>query len=374
MASTRVRKLRLPVDEFDRRLLPASVRGGKPAVRHNAMSDFLRQRFRLLGGRIQKIEYTPSEIQVTWLEDLQTADPINPIVSLLQRGDNSEAVILMKLLLSDQPDDTAILYNLGMACSDMGKLDDALGYLRRLMDLEPAHVNGRVALGVALLRHGDDEAASVELERAVEADPTNPWARRNLGAALMKLGRAEAGIEHLREATGLNPSDQQAWYGLGQALEQTGDDEGADAAYIRTLDLDTYGDIAELARQGRTRIGQRTLRETVPGGFRMDAMFYILGALEKFENMVPQQVQDIGFEIAMLGRRGLDINDSDPKYTLRSMPGEFSGLHLVSTMYAAFKQIAPEKDIDIDLAREYQMALSMRQPSDPTEPFPDLPS
>ena len=363
MASTRVRKLTLRIDEFDRQLLPASVRGGKPAVRHNAMSDFLRQQFRTLGGRIQKIEYTPTEIHVTWLEDLYATNPVKPIVSMLERGAYSEAIILMKLLLSDSPDDTNILYNLGMALSDLGRLAEAIGYLRHLVDLAPDHVNGRVALGVALMRADDDEGARVELERAVEADPTNPWAQRNLGAALMKLGHISAGLEHLREATGLNPADQQAWYGLAQALELSGDDDGADEAYIRTLELNEFGDIAELARQGRTRVGQRTLRSAAPGGFRMDAMFYILGALEKFDGMTPQQVQDIGFEIALLGRRGLDINDPEQSYTLRSLPGEFSGLALVSYMYAAFQQIAPGQDIGIDLSKEYEAAqqLNVRQ-------------
>ncbi|MFM8479115.1 MAG: hypothetical protein ACKOEO_25285 [Planctomycetaceae bacterium] len=33
----------------------------------------------------------------------------------------------------------------------------------------------------------------------------------------------------------------------------------------------------------------------------------------------------------------LDINDPEPKYTLRSLPGTFSGLHLCCLMYAAFK-------------------------------------
>ena len=46
------------------------------------------------------------------------------------------------------------------------------------------------------------------------------------------------------------------------------------------------------------------------------------------------------------------------------MPGEFSGLQLVSIMYVAFQQIAPGQDAGFDLAREYEMALAMRrQPS-----------
>ena len=60
-----------------------------------------------------------------------------------------------------------------------------------------------------------------------------------------------------------------------------------------------------------------------------------------------------------LGMNGLDVNNSTPKYRLRSLPGEFSGLHLVAIEYVAFKQVMPQTDIGFDLAREYEMALTL---------------
>ena len=55
----------------------------------------------------------------------------------------------------------------------------------------------------------------------------------------------------------------------------------------------------------------------------------------------------------MLGMKGFDVNDSTQKYQLRSLPGRFSGLHMVCLMYAAFKIINPTADIGFDLANEY---------------------
>jgi hypothetical protein len=46
-------------------------------------------------------------------------------------------------------------------------------------------------------------------------------------------------------------------------------------------------------------------------------------------------------------------------YTLRSLPGKFSGMHLVSMMYVGFKIIAPEQDAGIDLSREYDEAKKL---------------
>jgi hypothetical protein len=50
---------------------------------------------------------------------------------------------------------------------------------------------------------------------------------------------------------------------------------------------------------------------------------------------------------------GLDINDSAQKYTLTSMPGHFSGLHLVSLIDVGFRQIDPSLDGGIDLSKEF---------------------
>jgi len=360
MFSTQVRKLSLPIDAFDRQLLPASVRGGKPSVRHDAMSDVVRKLFRKLGGRIQKIEYTPQTMQVTWQQDLQAQDPVLPIADMLNRGERAEGMLLLRLLLSDQPDNPYVLYNLGMALSDQGKLAEATALLSHLVEVDPSHVNGWVALGVALLRNGEDERGIEALEQAVALEPRNPWAQRNLGAALAEVGRVYTGIEHLREATELAPDDDLAWYGLGQALEQAGDDDEADKAYRRVLQIDEFGQAAGLAREGLTRIAERVLRANAVDGLRMDAVWYMVDALDAFEGMTPAEVQQVGFEAAMLGRRGLDLNKTEPRYTLRTLPGDYSALNVVAIMYAAFRQFAPETDLGIDLSREYQAAVAMR--------------
>jgi hypothetical protein len=115
--------------------------------------------------------------------------------------------------------------------------------------------------------------------------------------------------------------------------------------------------LASIAKDGRTRISHAKLREG--GKERPDVVMYCLGALERFEGMEPMDVQALGHEIAVLGMKGLDINDPTQKYRLRSLPGEFSGLHLVSLMYAAFRQVSPGTDVGIDFSEEYAVARSM---------------
>ena len=100
-------------------------------------------------------------------------------------------------------------------------------------------------------------------------------------------------------------------------------------------------------------MAQKTFRDRLPGIERPDAATYCLGAIGKFEKMPPSEVQRVAFEIATLGMKGLNVNDPDQRYQLKSLPGSFSGLHLVCLMYVGFKSFAPEQDIGFDPSKEY---------------------
>ena len=58
----------------------------------------------------------------------------------------------------------------------------------------------------------------------------------------------------------------------------------------------------------------------------------------------------------MLGPKGLSVADPSGKYTLRSLPGNFSGLQLLCIEYVGFKIIDPSVDIGFDIAAEYEEA------------------
>ena len=246
-----------------------------------------------------------------------------------------------------------------MAYSDQNNLDRAIALLTRLVAIESGHINGRVALGVALFRNKQDAEGLRELEIALRQDPRNLWAHRNLAAGLARLGRYSDAEEHFRLATEIDPDDQASWYGYGQTLEHLEKSEDADRAYRKIIQLNEFGDFAELAEKALSELAQKTFRSKTPNLERMDAVMYCLSALKLFAGMTPDQVQKIGFEIAMLGTHGIEVNDPSVKYTIHSLPGEFSGLHLLSLQYVAFKQILPAQDIGFDLAAEYRKALTM---------------
>ena len=242
--------------------------------------------------------------------------------------------------------------------SDQGKLDEAVSLLQKLVALEPEHSHGWTALGVALARDGERGASLSAVQRAVEIDPENAHALRNLGALLIQENPEEA-LPYFERAVRLLPEDQNSHYGQAQCLLELGRSQEADGLFLKTIEMDPLSDVAEKARAARTSMAQSSLRGVTGENARTDATMYCLQGLRKFRELEAQEVRAIVFEIAMLGRGGLDINNPEKRYSLRSMPGDFSGLQLVSLMYVGMKLFDPKADFGIDLSKEYDAALRL---------------
>lgn len=354
-------KFVIPIDVFDAMLLPEGERDPGTDSFRQAVRTYYQQEFAPLGGSVQ-IDIDGQRIEVTWEPEEAYAEGLfEHALRLLRDGRLVDAVPLLQALTAVEPENIDAHYNLGMALSDLGALEDAKLQLLRVTHLAPGHVNALVALGVALSRSGDPAAAKRRLQQAVERAPNNGYAQRNLGAVLGNLGETQAAGQHLREAYRLLPADQQSVYGYARwFIDFGGEDEWAEADRLlkEAIELDPDTQLAELARQARSDIAQQRFRGATVSP-RMDAVMYCLGALEKFAALSASEVQQVAFEIAMLGQRGLDANDPDVTYTLRTLPGSYTGLHLVCLMYVGFKQAAPEMEVGFDLATEYEAAQQL---------------
>ena len=155
------------------------------------------------------------------------------------------------------------------------------------------------------------------------------------------------------------PEDQGAQYGYAQCLLQLGRTDDADPVFVKAIELSPLSEIAELARTARTSIAQQSLRSAVDGGVRLDAVMHCLDGFKRFRDLGDARTRSIVYEISMLGRGGLDINESSKKYSLRSLPGTFSALQLVSFMYTGLQLMDPSLDAGIDLSREFSMAQEL---------------
>ena len=349
----------LPYDAFDLDLIGLSHSDVGSSDFTVKVSEFFASQFAKFGGRARVIcNDSTQTIDVSWTKERSFKEPKDQALELLQSGKIAEAIPLLWTLYQEHPNDTDALYNLGVAYSELGQTPKAIAILERLVELDPMHVHGLVGLGVAYIRSQKLQFGEDHLRKALKLEPGNQWALKNLGACLLKQDKADEAVPVLEAAVKEAPRDLQSIIGLGQALEQVGRTEDADELYVKAIKIGGPQQLIDIAKDRRTAIAHKTMRDR--GKFRPDVMMYITGALDKFANMSSKDVQAIGFEIAILGQNGLDINDPEQRYTLRSLPGKFSGLHLCSIMYAAFKQFAPHDDVGIDFSKEYEAAISMR--------------
>jgi Flp pilus assembly protein TadD len=351
---------KLPVSRFDLNLLPAGARTIGTDAFKTAVSLHFALQYAAKGQQVM-VTVDDEEIQVLTLPT--DTEPMDFVMTMLQSGRIKEAVQYLESMDKSDPNNVQVLYNLGIAYSELGQFDEAVIRLKRAVRLDPTHAHAWTGIGVAYQRMGKPELALEPTLKAVEANPADGDGRRNLGAMLMRLGRYDEALTHLREARKALPHDAQALYGLAKALEHVGGDDNeaeADELYLVVIQRWPAAEVAELARTARTKLAHQSMRAKAGGGLRLDVMMYIAGALDTFAKAGPAKSQQITLEIAMKGQSGLDINDPEQKYTLKSLPGKYSGMHLVSIMYAGMKAIDPNADAGVDLSAEYEAALGIR--------------
>ncbi|MDD2755343.1 MAG: tetratricopeptide repeat protein [Methanothrix sp.] len=279
---------------------------------------------------------------------------LDQALKLLQSGQIDQARIYLEELLRQEPENADLLYNLGLCYIDLDQLDKGTELLRRCLMRVPKHSHACVALGIACQKKGDISQAKEYALRALQADSRNPVAFKNLGAIFGQEGDNLKALYYLRRSFDIEPQDPQTVYGLAFACLKLGDTEPAQKYFEKVLEMEAQESLHVLAKSGLREIASREFKAKGP---RVDAVFYLLGALRLFRGKSLDEVREIAFEIGMLGQNGLDINDPNETHVLRSLPGRvFSALELVCIMYAGFKRVEPGMDIGVDLGEEWGMA------------------
>lgn len=248
MSAARIYKFNLELNKKNRLFFPEALGKTGPAF-EDAIRERINAAFQPLGGLIFAISASQSEIKMAWQEKPNQPTVLEGIAARLARGKSAQGLLLLELFLSDDPENPELLYMLGKAYSDQNDLERSIELLSRLVAQAPEHVNGRVAKGAALLRAGRIEEGVSELEVAVKLDPENLWAHRSLGAGQMLLNRYSEAAANLRLAREIDEQDQQAWLEYAQALEGMNAIEQAESAYLKTIEIDEFSELAEQARE-----------------------------------------------------------------------------------------------------------------------------
>jgi len=93
-------------------------------------------------------------------------------------------------------------------------------------------------------------------------------------------------------------------------------------------------------------------------GINMAVVMYMADALQYFSGRSKDKVREVGFEIAHLGRFGINPEKKE-SYHLSSVPGNtFTGWRLLAYMYVSWSIFEPSqlKELQLDFAKEHEMA------------------
>lgn len=189
--------------------------------------------------------------------------------SLLQAGKTREALDVMLAARKAGAVSDALLRQLGLTLSEVGRASEAVGILKPLAQAgDPQSLN---AYGLALSEAGRQKEAFDTFQRVLRDDPDNPKAWEQLGLVELRLGHWPQARDRSRKALELNGRLPFAWNNLGVALYQMGQKGEAIDAWQKAVDLkpDLWDALWNLgtktAEQGRMDQARKALERFAAG-------------------------------------------------------------------------------------------------------------
>jgi Flp pilus assembly protein TadD len=119
------------------------------------------------------------------------AQTLHDAKDLLDRKQYADAIAKLDQLTAERPREPRARFMKGLALTDEGKTDDAIGVFRALLADFPELPETRNNLAVLYAQKGEYALARDELERAVQAAPDYAVAHENLGDVYERLAEVE---------------------------------------------------------------------------------------------------------------------------------------------------------------------------------------
>jgi len=129
------------------------------------------------------------------------------MLHLMMKGAEARAALAESFDLAPTAD---AAHYLGLIAYDEDDLAQAERWLKRAVELNPAHAPSRAVLGMTYAKRKDLVAARAELERAAALDPHDLTAAYQLGLLYTRLGERERAREMLAVADRLRAEQRQA--------------------------------------------------------------------------------------------------------------------------------------------------------------------
>jgi len=135
-----------------------------------------------------------------------------------QRGDVKLAEQEWREALRLAPNDSSILNNLGLVCTNQGRYAEAVSFLHKAIELKPDDPNPHLNLGIAYGKTGQNASAETELRTALSLSPQqqNSQAHFKLGALYLSQGRRAEAMREYQAGLKSDPQDRDALAAVGK--------------------------------------------------------------------------------------------------------------------------------------------------------------
>lgn len=157
--------------------------------------------------------------------------------TLLKTNRVDEAVVYFNKALEIDPQYVVGYNNLGNALLRIGRLDESFAQLQKALEINPRNAEAHNNIGNTLVQMGRMDDAIAHYKRALEIDPKYAEAENNLGALFLQIGRVEDSFVHLQKALTIDPEKSAAHSNLGNALTRMGRIDEAIAEYNKALEI-----------------------------------------------------------------------------------------------------------------------------------------
>ena len=178
------------------------------------------------------------------------APDVEAAEAAIVKSDWKTAESKLAAYLTAHPDDARALFDAGYVADAQNKLDDAAGFYRRAVKVNPKSFEAQVSLGLLLARQGKLEEARPELEAATQLDPgaAGKEAKARAWRALAQIDRADdpaKASDELLQALKLTPETPRDTLLAADLAAQANQPDEAEAAYRRVLAADAKNAQAE---------------------------------------------------------------------------------------------------------------------------------
>lgn len=144
------------------------------------------------------------------------------LVSFCRLPAYSDQITMWETAIRDRPDGTFTQIGLATALNDVGRSQEALRLMEKLLERAPDSAEARLVVGVALVQLDRPQEAAHNLEQLIHRFPKSAEGHSLLAVSYVNLGRPLEAIEQFQIAQQLGFDTPALHNGLGSALANAG--------------------------------------------------------------------------------------------------------------------------------------------------------